>query len=106
MGKHKKWTEEELDILRKNKGDKTNLQLARMVDCSKEQVMYAMKKHRIRRTKAEINALFEKWSPILRKLLYEPFNKPKHSGRVEGNKCDGKDSTAEPDDLFRQLYED
>ena len=103
MGKHKKWTEEELDILRKNKGEKTNLQLARMVGCSKEQVMYVMKKHRIKRTEAEIDALWEKWEPIHRKLISGTFNKPKHSGRAGRDKYGDKDPSVDFDDLFRQL---
>ena len=54
MIKRKKWTDEELNILRKNKGDKTNLELARMIGCSKSQVIYRMKKHKITRKRRDL----------------------------------------------------
>ena len=106
MIKRIKWTDNEIESLRKMKSEKTNLELSRLFGCSKHQIVYAMKVHRIRRTKVEINALWEKWEPIHRKLLNGSFNKQKHSARSVGNKCEDKDSSVELDDLFRQLYED
>ena len=59
-----KWTEEQLNILRKYKGHKINLELARMIGCTKYQVIHAMKKHGIKRTRSEVYALRDKWEKI------------------------------------------
>jgi hypothetical protein len=70
-----KWTEKELDILRKNKGHKTNHQLADMIGCTKDQVIYAMNKHEIKRTKPEIDYLWEKCEKHLHEIYRRKRNR-------------------------------
>jgi hypothetical protein len=75
--KKKNWTERELEILKNEIRRKTNLELARIIGCSKCQVMYAMKTHNIKRTRQEITALWDKWAPVHAKFLSESNNKSK-----------------------------
>jgi hypothetical protein len=100
------WTEEQLDILRKNKGHKTNLQLARMIGCTKWQVIGAMKKYGIKRTKSEVYALWDKWEKIHRRLLEKQAKNPKRNYKFDEKIYDDEDSTLDLDDFFRKLHGD
>jgi hypothetical protein len=66
----KKWTEEELEIIRKNKGKMGNPQLAKLIGCKDHQVIYAMRKYNIKRTKKEVDAIWEEAERIHR--YYNP----------------------------------
>jgi hypothetical protein len=81
MTNHKKpskrmeWTEEQLNHLRVWKSTFTNLEISRKIGCTKNQVIYALRKHKIKRTKCEIKKIFDRLGPILDWIMQQPKKK-------------------------------
>lgn len=103
MIKRKKWTDDEIKLLKKMKSTKTNLELSRLFGCSKHQIVSSMKKYKIRRTKQEIDALWEKWAPIHQKLLFDPKYRKKRKRDEECDQHDDEGLEITIDELWRKL---